>query len=58
MPRPQLKHSDNEEHADLNDAEVRERLRRDVALVRGHPSTAEGDRFVDATLADSADWQE
>jgi hypothetical protein len=42
---------------DLRDAEVRDRLRRDAALVRGHPSTAEGDAFVDAALADLADWQ-
>lgn len=44
--------------ADLRDAEVRERLRRDAALVRGHASTAEGDLFVDAALADLTDWRE
>jgi len=43
--------------ADLRDAAVRERLRQDAALVRGHASTAEGDAFVDAALADLADWQ-
>ena len=44
--------------ADLRDATVRDRLRRDAALVRGHTSTAEGDAFVDAALADLADSQE
>ena len=42
---------------DLRDAEVRERLRADAALVRGHASTAEGDRFVDAALVDVRNWQ-
>ncbi|MFO1074880.1 MAG: antitoxin MazE-like protein [Geminicoccaceae bacterium] len=42
--------------ADLRDAEVRERLRADAALVRRHASTAEGDLFVDAALADLTDW--
>ena len=42
---------------DLRDAQVRERLRRDAVLVRDHVSTAEGDRFVDAALADLADWK-
>jgi hypothetical protein len=44
--------------ADLRDDHVREQLRRDAALVRGHASTAEGDAFVDAALADLADWKE
>ena len=42
---------------DLRDPAVRDRLRADAALVRGHLSTAEGHVFVDAALADLADWQ-
>jgi hypothetical protein len=44
--------------ADLRDDHVREQLRHDAALVRGHASTAEGDAFVDVALADLADWKE
>lgn len=38
-------------------AEVRDRLQRDAALVREHVSTVDGDRFVDAALADLTDWR-
>ena len=58
MPCPQSQQSDDEEGADPRDAEVGDRLRRDSALVRGHPSTAEGNLFVDAALADLPDWRE
>ena len=43
--------------ADLRDPAVRARLAADAAIVRGHPSTAEGDAFVDAALADIEGWQ-
>ena len=43
---------------DLNDPTVRDRLRADAALVRGHASTREGDAFVDAALADLEDWRD
>lgn len=42
---------------DLRDPAVRDRLRADAVLVREHASTVEGDTFVDAALADLADWQ-
>lgn len=42
---------------DLRDPAVRDRLRADAALVHDHLSTAEGHVFVDAALADLADWQ-
>ena len=42
---------------DLRDPAVRDRLRADAAMVRSHPSTADGHAFVDAALADLADWQ-
>ena len=58
MPQPHSQQSDDEETADLRDAEIRDRLQRDSALVRGHVSTAEGDQFVDAALADLTDWRE
>lgn len=43
--------------SDLRDTAVRDRLRADAALVCDHPSTAEGYAFVDAALAELADWQ-
>lgn len=43
---------------DLRDPAVRERLRADAALVREHPSTAEGSDFVDAALAELTDWRD
>lgn len=40
---------------DLRDPEVQEEIRRDVELLRDHPSTREGDEFVEAALADLAE---
>lgn len=37
---------------DLGDPVVRSRLAVDVRVVRDHPSTAEGDAFVEAALAE------
>ena len=42
---------------ELRDPAVRDQLRADAALVRGHPSTAEGDAFVNAAMADLAGWR-
>lgn len=41
---------------DLRDPEQRERLRRSIALVRDHPSSAEGNRFAEAALAEVEGW--
>lgn len=43
--------------ADLRDPAVKARLAADAAIVRGHASTAEGDAFVDAALAEVEGWQ-
>ncbi len=37
---------------DTRSPEFRERLRREAALLRDHPSTKEGEEFVEAALAD------
>jgi Protein of unknown function (DUF3018) len=37
---------------DLSSPEMREELRREAELLRDHPSTREGDEFVEAALAD------
>jgi hypothetical protein len=40
---------------DLRDPEIRRQLEEEARRVRGHPSSAEGEAFVDAALADLAD---
>jgi hypothetical protein len=42
---------------DLRDPARRERLRRDVQSLRGHPSDAEGNAFLDAALAEIEGWE-
>lgn len=42
---------------DLGDPVVRARLAADVGVVRDHPSTAEGDTFVEAALAEVEGWE-
>lgn len=37
---------------DFDDPKLHERLRREAELLRDHPSTKEGDEFVEAALAD------
>lgn len=37
---------------DMRDPKVRESLRREAGLLRDHPSTKEGEEFVEAALAD------
>jgi hypothetical protein len=37
---------------DWDDPALRERLKREADLLRDHPSTKEGDEFVEAALAD------
>jgi hypothetical protein len=39
---------------DLRDPEIREQLKEEARRLRNHPSTAEGEMFVDAALADLA----
>lgn len=39
---------------DLRDPAIREQLREEARRVRHHPSTAEGEAFVDAALTDLA----
>ena len=43
---------------DTRQPEVQERLRAELAMLRHHASTAEGDEFVELALADTADWGE
>jgi hypothetical protein len=43
---------------DLRDPAQRERLRRDVKALRGHPSDEEGNAFLDAALAEIEGWEE
>lgn len=40
---------------DLSDPEVRERLKEEARRLRDHPSTKEGEAFVEAALADLAE---
>jgi Protein of unknown function (DUF3018) len=39
---------------DLRDPEAREKLREEVRKLRTHPSTADGDMFLEAALAELA----
>jgi hypothetical protein len=41
---------------DTRDPAVCQAIRRDVAALRGHPSSREGDEFVEAALADLEGW--
>jgi hypothetical protein len=43
---------------DLRDAQIGEEVRAAVRAVAGHPSSREGEAFVEAALADAADWPE
>jgi Protein of unknown function (DUF3018) len=45
------------EVTDSRDPVVGDRLRADVALALAHKSTTEGHAFVEAALADLADWR-
>jgi Protein of unknown function (DUF3018) len=39
---------------DLRDPQVQEELREEIRKLRDHPSTADGDRFLEAALAELA----
>jgi hypothetical protein len=43
--------------ADLSDPERVARLRAEVRALRGHPSSRDGDRFLDAALAEIEGWE-
>lgn len=40
---------------DLSDPRLQEELRREAELLRDHPSTCEGDEFVETALSDLAE---
>jgi hypothetical protein len=42
---------------DLRDPAQREQLRRDVQILREHPSDADGNQFLDAALAEIEGWK-
>jgi hypothetical protein len=42
---------------DLRDPAQREQLRRDVQILKGHPSDADGNQFLDAALAEIEGWK-
>ncbi len=42
---------------DLRDPKVRARLAADARTVRDHPSTAEGDAFIEVALAEVEGWE-
>lgn len=42
---------------DMRDPARREQLRRDVQKLKGHPSDAEGNAFLDAALAEIEGWE-
>jgi hypothetical protein len=39
----------------LRDLKLQDEIRRDVELLRDHPSTRDGDQFVEAALVDLAE---
>ncbi len=41
---------------DTRDSKVRGKLRREVRALKGHPSSREGEGFVEAALADAQNW--
>jgi hypothetical protein len=41
---------------DTRDPHIRAELKREIALLRDHPSSKEGEAFVEATLADVKGW--
>jgi hypothetical protein len=43
---------------DLRDPRSVEAIWAEVRVLRGHPSTTEGEAFVEAALADAKDWPE
>jgi len=42
---------------DLRDPERLERLRAEARALRGHPSSCDGDQYIDAALADIEGWE-